>query len=359
MGSSRPSRMTVVPASNLSYDDMAPVNQMPAAQIAVENMPLTFGTLLGNAIQVSDADACYGSLQVTLAVNTGTLTLKRTDGLIFVAGDGSGDSSMTFLGSLADINAALDGMQFTPGTGFTGQVNLQMTTNDLAPAFTGGPRTDSDTVSITVASAQGFLATYFNNPDFTGTTVQRVDPTIDFNLSGASPVAGIDATDWSVRWIGWIQAPTTGNYTFHATTDGGCRVSINNVAVIDRLGQAGEFDSNAIAMTAGQSYLVCLEYSQTGSGGQAKLEWSGKDVNDNVILPQQVISSNQVSHVAQAPVNHLPAPQFAQLNTPIVFSAGNTNTITISNPVYGWHPSVRDGPRRQFRIAPNRQRRQL
>ena len=144
---------------------------------------------------MSDPDAAYGPLEVTLALTpgTGTLTLAHTDGLQFVGGDGAADSSMTFIGTLDSINAALDGLIYTPGTGYTGQVSLQITTNDMGPAFAGGSKSDADTVAITVANSQGFLATYYSNPDFTGTAVQTVDPTIDFNWNGSSPASGIDA----------------------------------------------------------------------------------------------------------------------------------------------------------------------
>ncbi len=56
----------VIPASHLSFDNEPPVNQTPPAQIALANTPLVFSSALGNAIQVTDADACYGPLEVTL-----------------------------------------------------------------------------------------------------------------------------------------------------------------------------------------------------------------------------------------------------------------------------------------------------
>ena len=36
------------------------------------------------------------------------------------SGTGSGDTTMTFAGTAADINNALDGMTFSPTTGFAG-----------------------------------------------------------------------------------------------------------------------------------------------------------------------------------------------------------------------------------------------
>jgi hypothetical protein len=317
----------VIPASHLSFDNMPPVNQVPAQQVVVENTPLIFSAALGNAIRVTDADACYGPLEVTISLTpgSGTLSLSRTNGLSFSNGDGVGDVSMTFIGTLDDINAALDGLHYTPATNYLGQANLQITTNDMAPAFTGGSKSDTKTVSLNVASAQGFLATYYNNTDFSGTAVQTVDSTINFQGNGSSPIAGIDANGWSVRWMGNIEPTTTGSYTFHVTTDSGCRVWINNQLVIDRAGQGGAFASDSIVLTAGQSYLLRMEYAQSGTGGQAKLEWSSDT------LSQQVIASDQVNHLNQSPSISLPGNQSVQFNAPLIFSTANGNAISVGH----------------------------
>ena len=42
----------------------------------------------------------------------------------------------------------------------------------------------------TGGTGNGLSATYFNNIDFTGTTVTRVDPTVDFVWGSGSPAAG-------------------------------------------------------------------------------------------------------------------------------------------------------------------------
>jgi large repetitive protein len=47
------------------------------------------------------------ALLVTLSVEHGTLTLSDTTGLTFSVGDGSGDATLVFSGSLDDVNAAL------------------------------------------------------------------------------------------------------------------------------------------------------------------------------------------------------------------------------------------------------------
>ena len=104
----------------------APLNSVPAAQSMDEDALLVFSTLNGNLISVSDLDVGGADLQVTLGVNDGTLTLVQTLGLSFTAGDGSADATMTFTGTAASINAALDGMSFDPNADFNGAVTLTL-----------------------------------------------------------------------------------------------------------------------------------------------------------------------------------------------------------------------------------------
>ena len=107
-----------------------PVNAVPGAQSMNENKTLVFSTATLNPISVSDADIGVGDLEVTISVADGTLTLFQTSGLVFSVGTGSGDATMTFTGSVTDINLALDGMQYDPTAAWTGNETLTITTSD-------------------------------------------------------------------------------------------------------------------------------------------------------------------------------------------------------------------------------------
>jgi hypothetical protein len=128
-----------------------PVNTVPGAQSTDANAPLTFSAAAGNAISVSDPDAGANPVEVTLTATHGTLTLSGTTGLSFTAGDGTDDPTMTFTGTLAAINSALDGLVFTPEPGYVGPASLTITTNDQGYTGSGGPLTDTDVVNITVS----------------------------------------------------------------------------------------------------------------------------------------------------------------------------------------------------------------
>ncbi len=92
------------------------------------------------AISISDFDAGSNPVQVTLTATNGTLNLPTTQGLTFTPpADGTADATMTFTGTVADINAALEGATFVATPGFTGTASVQITTDDLGNTGTGGP----------------------------------------------------------------------------------------------------------------------------------------------------------------------------------------------------------------------------
>jgi hypothetical protein len=137
-------------AQRFSGANLPPVNSVPTAQAVTSGSGLVFSAKNGNRISISDPDAGNSTVQVTLTASQGTLTLVSTAGLTFSAGDGTADATMTFRGTLAKINIALNGMRFTPAAGFVGAAGVTVTTDDLGARGTGGAQTDTDTVAITV-----------------------------------------------------------------------------------------------------------------------------------------------------------------------------------------------------------------
>ncbi|HEX5126095.1 MAG TPA: cadherin-like domain-containing protein, partial [Rhodocyclaceae bacterium] len=78
--------------------------------------------------------------------------LASATGLSFSTGTGSADVSMSFTGTLADINAALDGLSYSPATNFSGSDALSIVTDDQGNTGSGGALSDSDVIGITVTA---------------------------------------------------------------------------------------------------------------------------------------------------------------------------------------------------------------
>ena len=80
---------------------------------------------------------------------------------------------------------------------------------------------------------------------------------------------------WSARWTGFIEAPSTGEYTFHTVSNDGIRLRVNDVLLIEDWTDHGEKeDAGRITLTAGQRYAVRLEYFYNGGQGVSKLWWT-------------------------------------------------------------------------------------
>ena len=127
-----------------------PVNETPADQRTAENVPLVFSTSTGNSITIEDADIEEEELTINLSLNSGVLTLAAINDLTFLEGDGVDDRVLTFTGTLAAINTALEGLRFTPAAGFTGNARLTLTT-DSPNSISEGSSQSSSTIDITVS----------------------------------------------------------------------------------------------------------------------------------------------------------------------------------------------------------------
>ncbi|WP_353110612.1 Ig-like domain-containing protein [Salinisphaera dokdonensis] len=121
--------------------DDAPQNNIPGTQTVPEDSVITFARANDNAISIQDVDS--DTATVTLTASDGSLTLSGTTGLTFTDGDGTNDAAMTFSGSLADINAALEGAQLSPTPDYVGNATLTVETGSGTPALT-----DTDTLQI-------------------------------------------------------------------------------------------------------------------------------------------------------------------------------------------------------------------
>ncbi len=76
-------------------------------------------------------------------------------------------SRWVFVQALVNINAALDGLKFSPMAGYSGSASVQIETNDQGHSGSGGAASDSDTVSMTINP----VAVPNNAPTFTSTPV--------------------------------------------------------------------------------------------------------------------------------------------------------------------------------------------
>ena len=122
-----------------------PTITAPATGSVNENASLVFSTANGNAISVTDPKAGSGTEQLTLTAIHGTLTLATTKGVTTSPSSSAASPTIAIKGTLANLNAALNGLKFTPTPGYAGPASLAISYKDL-----GNSQTASAAVAITV-----------------------------------------------------------------------------------------------------------------------------------------------------------------------------------------------------------------
>jgi ELWxxDGT repeat protein len=129
----------------VSVGNDAPVITAPATQTVNEDTSLTIG-----GISISDIDVGNNDLTVSLSATSGVITLGSTAGLTFLTGDGTADKVLSFSGTLAEINAALNNLVYLGNPNFAGTDNILINVNDNGN--TGGINlSDNETIALTVS----------------------------------------------------------------------------------------------------------------------------------------------------------------------------------------------------------------
>src|SRR5688572_28174030 len=124
-------------------------------------------------------------------------------------------------------------------------------------------------------SGTGLSATYYNNSDFTGTTVSRTDAQVNFDWAANAPASGIGADTFSVRWKGSVEAASSETYTFYTASDDGVRLWVGERLLIDNWTNHSVTENRgSIDLQAGQRYDLRMEFRENTGKAVAKLSWA-------------------------------------------------------------------------------------
>ncbi|KJS40078.1 MAG: hypothetical protein VR70_06840 [Rhodospirillaceae bacterium BRH_c57] len=215
-----------------------PVTTLPATPSFDEDSSANAVT----GISIADGDGDNQTVSV-MALN-GTAALTASGGATVTDGDGS-DGTLAFNGTLAQVNAALGNLTFTPTAGYSGPAGLMVQTND------GKGNIDNDMLSITVRG----------QPDVTGVTEPtngsyRAGQTIDFVVTFDESVT-VDAASGTprlvldvggaTRYAEYVSGTGSANLTFRYQPTGG-DTDTDGIAVTN--GNAIDLNGGTILSTA-------------------------------------------------------------------------------------------------------------
>ncbi len=292
----------------------APVNTVPGGQTVDEDTALTFS----GTVSIADADASTDPVEVTLTATDGTLSLSGTTGLTFSAGDGTDDATMTFTGTVADINTALNGMTYTGNADFNGAATVTIMTDDQGNNGAGGSQTDTDVINITVDPVN-------DAPVNTAPTSVSTDEDTTFAFTGGDAVSVADV-DEGGSGLQVTLAATNGTVTLGGTTglsftagdgtDDATMTFTGSVADINTALAGLAFDPTAEFTGAATVTLTTDDQGATGSGG------SQMDVD---------VINITVDAVNDQPMVTVPGAQNFDEDTTLTLSTGGSNLISVAD----------------------------
>ena len=122
----------------------------------------------------------------------------------------------------------------------------------------------------------GLSATYFNNADFTGTSITRIDSNVSFSWGTGAPDPAIGSDTFSARWTGQVRAKYSERYTFSVSTDSGdkARVWVEGRLLVDTWDQ--KVSSGIIDLEVGRLYDIKVEYREDSGTAGVKVRWQSK-----------------------------------------------------------------------------------
>ncbi len=296
----------------------APVNTLQAtSQTFDQDTTRTFSSKNSNLISIADTEAT--SAQVTLSSAHGNLTLSTTSGISFT--DSQGDHTMVFTGTITAINTALAGLSYAPDSKYSGTDTLTITTSDLGVAGSGGTKTDSDTVALTVVFVGPPNTAPVNTLASASQTFDEdVARTFSSKNSNLISIADAEATSAQVTLSsahGNLTLSTTSGISFtdsqgdHQMVFTGTITAIN--AALAGLGYTPDANYNGTDTLT----ITTSDLGATGSGGTLT-------DTDSVAITLNAVND--------APVNTLAsASQTFDEDVARTFSSGNGNLISIAD----------------------------
>ncbi|MGI8820535.1 MAG: DUF1800 family protein, partial [Chthoniobacterales bacterium] len=293
---------------NNTHSDGAPIDDHTAltTQLAVENIVTAVATdpVTTQPPDANTAPASNGSITITrggnLHFSSITVPLVRSGTAVEGTDYLLAPTSVTLLPRVGSVKVPIVPLA-NPARQSNATATLQV---QPGGGYTVGAASSASVVIYPagVANGTGLTGYYYNS---TSTAINagyspnlflpanlrltRNDPTIDFIWNNVSPGPGVNATYYTVRWLGQVQPQYSGTYYFVTKTNDGVKLWVNGQLLVDKWIQQGATEwTGAIDLRAGVLYDLKMEYFQATGNGEAHLSWYGEDQVKQIIPMQRL-----------------------------------------------------------------------
>jgi glucose/arabinose dehydrogenase len=140
------------------------------------------------------------------------------------------------------------------------------------------------------AAGTGLIADYYNNEDFSGTHIQRVEPVVNFKYEDGSPDPKIGNDTFSAKFSGLFKADENATYTFQVKVDDGARLWVGNQLLVNQWAITNKTNTytGTITLKKGKNYAIRLDYREHTGAADIEL----RDSTPNT--PLQIVPQTQL-----------------------------------------------------------------
>src|SRR6185369_1513491 len=221
---------------------------------------------------------------------------------------------------------------FTPLTGIRNAVSKDTkVVYALGSTLAGEPVVPVPASALTVNGTDpGLKAEYFNNQELRGPAATvRTDARIDFDWGRYNPTPELTGNNFSVRWTGKLTPPESGNYTLGFTADDGARLYVDGKLLVEAwTSNPTKTVTKEIALEAGRSYDLRMEYFQNNRENIAKLVWSYPRMTERLL--EEAVQAARESEMTVAVLGISARLEGEEMNVPLEgFRGGDRTDISL------------------------------
>lgn len=135
----------------------------------------------------------------------------------------------------------------------------------------------------------GLTATIYAGTNFESQIRARIDPQLDWLWITDPPAPGFNSDNYSIRWNGWLKAPTPGRYKLIVVSDDGVRLKLDDKRLIDDW-QGHLATRHEVAVELGATpHRIQIEYFEYNLGALISLRWSKEGDFEEKVVPRSAL----------------------------------------------------------------------
>lgn len=230
---------------------------------------------------------------------------STADGFVIERKDGIGGKFVP-IQTVAGNVRALDDETVTPGPSFYYRIRSFVNSGGLL----GYSPYSSEVSATTNGLGDGLAAAIHDDANFFGDPLSRVDKSISFHWGeDQSPDPAIESNTFSISWMGQVQPPATGTYTFHTLSDDGVRLWVNDQLIIDEWAvQSPTHFYGTSDLVGGNKYNLRIEYFQNYGSADLQLMWATAGLAEETIPTGRLFSTGNTASAPDVPANVVAIP---------------------------------------------------